>query len=743
MILFEYLFLVGKRIVFLCLVVTLCYACTHKKYDNQDITSHDGVVEDCYFDLDSFRADIFSRTEENGQLYGARVCRKKILPCMSKNIKMKMFSLQGYFYYHSGNYDSAYYSFTEAASLASKIGADSASIFYANKEASKLATELGLSIQARKYSEVALVYASTPSDSCSIYLNKALLEKLEGNGSEYIALLKESIELDTNGDLSKYALENLIEYAFERKQPKQLNEYVKKYEELAINEGPVNKKYFQLLGVLLRNETKVSLTAVEKYLDDYRNELSASRISDILILQIDLKKRSNQPIKKDIVLLENLLKERIQLRSKLKPSALEILSSIINFHISQKSTDDVIEDVGLIIDVIKATRKFQVFDQERFILAKYLKEITASVLKYCSSNEIVLNNKESSDILKLFREIKAVNLQYYSKTENSDFIKVTEDENISENEAIMIFITLNENWYRVIKLKDSVNFQLLPITDFNLKRKVENVTYFLAQQSDSFYQESASLKKILWPKLKASIQYVNIIPDGILSSLPFESLSDIRDELVCFNILNKYFISYSFYGKPPASSKIDIYENGLKVFQPTFKKSSRFLELSKGLKNIENINCDFNQTSSDFINALKADKLIYLRSHGTYTSGDPILWFSDTDSILISDIYSIKSRSPLVILNACETGKGKKYEIEGLVSYAYSLKYIGVNSIGVNLWQANAHTMNQVNSYFFKNLKNNNITESLTKAKRSYLESEEVSKDLRHPYFWSSLVLFN
>ena len=100
-------------------------------------------------------------------------------------------------------------------------------------------------------------------------------------------------------------------------------------------------------------------------------------------------------------------------------------------------------------------------------------------------------------------------------------------------------------------------------------------------------------------------------------------------------------------------------------------------------------------------------------------------------SNIISDIE-------LAMLTACNTGKGRKINGEGIVSLSQAFTNLNCKSTLMSLWLVNDKSTPKLTKYFFKNLKDGlSKSEALRQAKISYLKA---GKDV-HPYYWASLLL--
>lgn len=99
------------------------------------------------------------------------------------------------------------------------------------------------------------------------------------------------------------------------------------------------------------------------------------------------------------------------------------------------------------------------------------------------------------------------------------------------------------------------------------------------------------------------------------------------------------------------------------------------------------------------------------------------------------------SQARLVVLSACEAGRGKLQKDEGIISLARAFVYAGCESIITTLWNAHDETTADISKRFHEYLKDGLQTdEALRKAKLGFLDSELKNK-YEHPYYWANFVL--
>ncbi|MFA5814139.1 MAG: CHAT domain-containing tetratricopeptide repeat protein [Bacteroidales bacterium] len=288
------------------------------------------------------------------------------------------------------------------------------------------------------------------------------------------------------------------------------------------------------------------------------------------------------------------------------------------------------------------------------------------------------------------------------------------------------------------------------------------------------FQEFSRLANLMYQYFFAPIEKFSeinkliILPDEELGFLPFEVFvsdtikpkgSDFRK----LSYLNrKYQISYissheqfyQFRSNPIKRSKSTVY-----AFAPFVSKGAKLdtlnlLPLENSGKEIKFISKYFrtrifeNEQAGEqtLRRAFQRESVISLSTHGIMNPGHPmqsrlILNSSEPDgSLYLFEMMSIKIRSSLVILNACNTGTGKLQVGEGIMSMARGFQFAGVPSVITTLWPIDDQSSATVMKFFFQNLHEGmDQREALMKARNTFID--QATKATGAPYFWAGQVL--
>ncbi|MFZ2905781.1 MAG: CHAT domain-containing tetratricopeptide repeat protein [Cyclobacteriaceae bacterium] len=262
-----------------------------------------------------------------------------------------------------------------------------------------------------------------------------------------------------------------------------------------------------------------------------------------------------------------------------------------------------------------------------------------------------------------------------------------------------------------------------------------------------------------------------IIPDGLISQVPFEALltTKTRHSTVDYKnlpyLLNKQVVSYSF------SSTI--------LIKPFVKISNRPEVLAVGYTNRELYRSSVPTNSSVAIepeldvlatyfskgryligsDASEANfkqfspqaELLHLAVHG---AGDPerdysaeLYFKAEADSaengrLHSYELYRLRLKASLAMLTACESGIGKNYRGEGMMSMANSFVHAGCANVGLTLWKLNDKVSTKLVRTFYNDLsEGGRIDEALAHAKRNYLEGAD--EYTANPKLWAALVMYS
>lgn len=398
-----------------------------------------------------------------------------------------------------------------------------------------------------------------------------------------------------------------------------------------------------------------------------------------------------------------------------------------------------------------------------------------------------LENKEDEYLVLMLRLITEVPQLGNLISQKPVSLEQIQNQNLDEKTAIVEFFLGEEKSFLFIISKNRFDLHTLPS-----KQKIEkSVKAYLKILSSSRagkfrgIQASRRLyKELLFPieiGIPKKIENLVIIPDGTLYYLPFESLISESDFLI-----NEYKISYA-----PSSSALmslfkrkrrenfsknllavgnPIYTQKIGLKRPYLKSNVdilRELYLDQGFdfsplpyseREVLEISNFFSKEKRDVYlgteakeevikNAsLKDYQIIHFACHGFLDEKLPlrsalVLSLDDDpeeDGFLqVREIYTLRFNADLIVLSACQTGKGRLEKVEGILGLPRVFFYTGASSVLTALWKINDKSTSKFMTYFYRYLsQGEDIAQALRLAKLKFINSP-----YSHPFYWAAFLL--
>jgi len=285
--------------------------------------------------------------------------------------------------------------------------------------------------------------------------------------------------------------------------------------------------------------------------------------------------------------------------------------------------------------------------------------------------------------------------------------------------------------------------ELLPLVNNYLKfLNLKKTKKFLAERGGRRLNDL--LLGAFLSRLGTGIKKIIITPDGCLYYLPFEALMERKgniqgnmpqQEEASQFLIEKYEFSYA----PSASAFVRLIERRksskramdlLAVAAPKLPESTKlvsglssdFPTLKFALREVKAISRLFDDQKKKVLYGPQAEerqikelnlkdyRIIHFAAHGPF---DDENW--SRSGLLLSrkqnstedgffqpqDIYLLNLSSDLVVLSACQTGKGMLETGEGLIGLAGAFRFAASDSVLVSLWNINDKSTAQFMGYFY------------------------------------------
>jgi CHAT domain-containing protein len=291
---------------------------------------------------------------------------------------------------------------------------------------------------------------------------------------------------------------------------------------------------------------------------------------------------------------------------------------------------------------------------------------------------------------------------------------------------------------------------------------------------ENFTGHSFQLYQLLVSPFQAIVRSSSrllVIPDGPISQIPFEVLIEEIPSSMQVNYRSLKYLIQSFTIGYSYSSNMFLHKNNNQRDDPPsmlaigftgaepFRNADSKLEVIAGVEEeLKSLEKHFNSgkfltgneaTETNFKILAPEFDILHLAIHGV---GDMNRKFSaklsfrkynneDDGELHAYELYGLKLKALMAVLSACESGVGKDYKGEGMISMASAFIYSGCENILMSLWKVNDQISTTVMDNFYLHLlSGSSIDEALRKAKTNYIETaDELTAD---PKVWAPFIAY-
>ncbi len=403
------------------------------------------------------------------------------------------------------------------------------------------------------------------------------------------------------------------------------------------------------------------------------------------------------------------------------------------------------------------------------------------------------NNSETisklhSEIVELDKQIQSCKLRIEEKYPGYFNVKYgyhpasleNLDELIVQGDKVILEYFWGKEWvYGLGIFKDGVLFERIGKPDEIQNHAHLLLAHFDRTHSSRNYEEYQKFtssafqlyQTLIGPfkKIISSEQQLQIIPDGPLSQVPFEILLEEKpinknvDYRSLKYLIKSFSIGYAYSCATLAvkSKRSDGTPTLLAVgfTGGDIRDNSELVDIAGSREELELLRQHFNNgkflvgdeaTEANF-KAMSPDfDIIHLAIHGRgnikKNFGASLYFKSNHDSIddgelHAYELYGLKLKALMAVLTACESGLGKDYKGEGMISMASAFTYSGCENILMSLWKVTDQASKDLmNDFYAQLLGGATIDHALRQAKLNYLTSaDELTAD---PFVWAPLVAY-
>ncbi len=251
-----------------------------------------------------------------------------------------------------------------------------------------------------------------------------------------------------------------------------------------------------------------------------------------------------------------------------------------------------------------------------------------------------------------------------------------------------------------------------------------------------------------------------IVPSGILYTLPFATLIDSNNSFLIETHEISYIPSLTTLAILKSRDTVRDNDNSNEVVvfgDPVFSDQSisslpytkREVDVIKEIYGDEKVHSfiDSNATLENFESYdYRHVRYLHLATHGytdNYRPDRSAVLFSQFDDssqqLLLSAprIASLTIPVNLVFLSSCQSGAGKLYPGEGVLSLAQPFLVAGANAVLATSWNVDDRSSVDFVRYFYQYFKDGNSKA----ASLAHAQQKLITSRYSHPYYWGSYVL--
>lgn len=310
----------------------------------------------------------------------------------------------------------------------------------------------------------------------------------------------------------------------------------------------------------------------------------------------------------------------------------------------------------------------------------------------------------------------------------------------------------------------------LPGTPASLAALARRFRERLATRDLAFGEDASRLYNLLIApaqQVLAGKTHVIIIPDGVLWNVPFQALRDRQQRYLIESVAVSYAPSLTVLRETrrrPALASRTLLAMGKAEFGAQAEPGSRpmgdFGPLPDAERQARSVADAYGPGRSTIYlgDEAREDRfkveaprhsILHLVSHGVLDEASPLYSHlllspggrgSTEDGLLEAwELLDLKLDAELVVLSACETGRGRIARGEGTVGTMWALFIAGARSTIVSQWKVEATSTTALMIAFHRGL----ATSAGTKASLLRAATLSVMKDPKytHPFYWAPFVL--
>jgi CHAT domain-containing protein len=282
----------------------------------------------------------------------------------------------------------------------------------------------------------------------------------------------------------------------------------------------------------------------------------------------------------------------------------------------------------------------------------------------------------------------------------------------------------------------------------DVSRLAKDVAQFreqLAGRDINYHELARSLYATLIAPAAAQIagkRTLVIVPDGPLWKLPFQALETASGKFLIETHGIFYAPSLTVLHETLALKRP---EGPARALVLSGSPSADAEEETAGLREIygsrTTVLSGAEATAMRFRNEAPGYQVLHLATHGVFQDRSPMLSYLElggNSSLDAGEMMNLPLHTNLVVLSACETGRGEAVNGEGLLGMSWALMVAGSRATAASQWKVDSRSTTMLMLAFHRGLKQGLPgAEALRNATLSVLRTAEY----RHPFYWGAFEL--
>ncbi len=373
-----------------------------------------------------------------------------------------------------------------------------------------------------------------------------------------------------------------------------------------------------------------------------------------------------------------------------------------------------------------------------------------------------------TQLVNLHRKMDA-NSRFYQLKYSDDFPSIRlMQQSMGTDQALISFFNTSDKIEIFVLTKSDLEHVRLDsgeLIRLNIQKWIQN----LQSPENGRHRNTSELRRILYDQLMKPVinlagnkgEWI-IVPDGLFFQLPIESLPGDEEGKM---IIEKHAIGYEFSARYIiGSERADMNQRQKSEVLSFAPFSKRGYQLSgAGTTGLEKLPFskeeieglpgshldDRSATKNAFMKNIDRFPIIHLATHAmtdldnpsaSFIAFYPVAGVRSEDFLFLDEIYSLNMDScRMIVISACETGRGELVHNEGVMSFARAFLYAGCPSTINTLWKADDHSTAEIIKLFYKYLEEgDNKSLALQRAKLEFIRNNPL---FRNPVYWSHIVL--